>query len=443
MENLDFLKCYYRPSFFRMKVDVPVKFDDLKVIPDAAFALYFHEYVHFIQDISTIYGLVNISTITFYIHESAHRIGKLEEKEFETPISLINRDNDYGYNNFLLKPHYMGTSINPKRKRIEIRKYEKEKKQWGTKKSDLLDIVKVDATDKDTDEEFNFYLGGNHITEGMAYLCEQYVYSEILKKQDIYFPVEDYPYLVVQQIAKLIYPELLEEPLIMVAICDACLMTYHPGLSFIRLVEHLEEIKFMQKEMELKQLYQEAETLLKGGHVEFEVILETVRTQIKQNFKSDHFEGNNQWIDLLFDRIKSFRKEIPEFITDFLQFGDLKTNQFFGYFHLLMGSPLVISGDNSGTISLPVNFTDKNFHPGLFWAINQMMRVFADQNPVPCEMKEFCIKSKKKDPKIVVDERCDKAPWTRCSDKDLCPFAIMWRHWALCGFEPIKANMPT
>ena len=441
VDNLDFLKCYYRPSFFRMKIDLPVKLDSLLDLTDATFALYFHEYIHFIQDISTIYGLVNISTITYYIHESAHGIPKLKNKEFETPISLVSTKDDYGYNNFLLKPYYIGSPINPKHKKIEILCYKREQIQWGGKEHEILDIIKVEANDTETDEKFWFELGGNHITEGMAYSCEHYVYSEILKQQNQSLPADDYPYLVAQKLVEIIYPELAKEPLFVIAACDASLMTYHPGLSFIRLLENLKQTYFINRATDLKQLYIEANNLSKGTHADFDTILEQVKSQIKLNFRADQFEGNNQWIEILFERIKIFRNEIPEFITDFLQFGDLKKNQFFGIFHKLFGSPLVINGDHEGTISLPDSFNADNFHPSLFWAINQMLRVFSDKNPIPCELKSYCIKSKQVDNKIVVDDRCDTAPWTRCSDKDLCPFATMWRHWALCGYEPQSVNV--
>ena len=64
-QQLDFIKCYYRPSFFHMKIDLPVDLGDLNEITDATFALYLHEYIHFVQDISTIYGLMNITTINY------------------------------------------------------------------------------------------------------------------------------------------------------------------------------------------------------------------------------------------------------------------------------------------------------------------------------------------------------------------------------------------
>lgn len=293
----------------------------------------------------------------------------------------------------------------------------------------------IEAKCTDTYEEFTFHLGGNHITEGMAYLCEQYVYFDILRQQNQHLPADDYPYLIVYQLAQHIYPDLAKETLLVIAACDACLMTYHPGLSFIRLLEHLKQINFINKAKEIGDLYIEANTLLKGRHEDFDIILEQVKSQIKLNFRADHFESNNQWIEIIFNRIKAFRKKSPEFITDILQSGDLKQNQLFSMFLRFFGSPLVVNSEDEATIALPDGFNADNFHPSLFWAINQIFRVFSDNKPIPCELKLFC-----KSSQIIVDERCDTAPWSRSKDKDLCSFAIMWRHWGLYDYVPKRTN---
>lgn len=436
VDNLDFLKCYYRPSFFMMKVDVPVEMMNLLSVTDGTFSLYFHEYIHFVQDISTIYGLMNISVITYYIQQSAHKIYNDGIKSFDVPILLRNDKADFGYNNFKLRPIYLGSPINPKYKSIEIISYERLEKKWGERIHENIDCIKVKAKELENDTLFEIEFGGNQVTEGMAYLCERYAFYEVLKAQGTSIPVDDYPYLMAKKLAETIYPKFAENDLYIIAACDACLMTYHPGLSFVRLAEHFNSIDFFSREREIKEVYIEANNLLKGSHVDFDVILETVRSEIKKNFKGEFFKGSTEWIDIIFDRMKHFRKDLPEFITDILQCGNLKENEIFGIFHKLFGSPLVLNGQDDATISIPHDFDAKDFHPNLFWSINQMLKIFSLNKPIPCEMKSYCINSKRNGSKITPDERCDSAPWSRCYDAELCPFAVMWRHWALSDFKP-------
>ncbi|QQQ70346.1 hypothetical protein [Chryseobacterium indologenes] len=439
MDNqLDFLKCYYRPAFFKIKIDVPVEFKNLNELTDGTLSLYLHEYIHFIQDISTIYGLVNISTINYYIQDCASRIYKENQKEFQVPLKLYPREGDYGYLNHSLQPIYIGSKINPKRKQIELVSYKYES-QIFTEKNEKIDVIKVILKDKKSNTNFEVDLGGNLITEGMAYLSERYVYSEILQSQGAEFPVDEYPYLVVEKIAEKIYPELAQYTILLIAACDCSLMTYHPGLSFIRAIEYLKDSKFLEINLENKQiistLYEELNAFLKGNHFDFDVIVEQVRDSIKKSFKADVFNGNNQWIDILFDRIKIIRKTNPEFLIDLLQVGDLKKNELFAYFYLFFGSPLVVNSEDTGIVALPYQFNPENFHPHLFWAINQILKIFTNQSPIPCELKGFCKKSSElNESDIYVDERCDTAPWERYTDR--CPVGAMWSHWALSGFSP-------
>ena len=48
----------YYPAFFEMRLKVDSMID-LNTCSDSDFALFFHEYVHFLQDLMTTYGLTN------------------------------------------------------------------------------------------------------------------------------------------------------------------------------------------------------------------------------------------------------------------------------------------------------------------------------------------------------------------------------------------------
>lgn len=400
MEKLEACQSYYMPSFFRIKVGVYDDFTDMLSMPYGAYSLFFHEYIHFIQDVTTIYGLMNLHTITYYIQDVASRVGKDSNPEFKVPQRLEYRPGDYGLSNFELRPIYMGSPINPKHKKIEISDYQKI--PYPNKERFLTDIIEVTYKDLLTGKTDVFHLGGNHVCESMAYLCESYVYKPIFEKDGcVYSDADDYPYSVCKLLAKRIYPEFAESDILLVAACDISLMTYHPGLSFVRLLEHFRDIDFLSgnfsKMLEvIEKLYTDGSAFLKGTHVDFSTIQDLVKESVQKNFKCAEFEGNNKWIDVLFKRANILRTDVPQFITDILLFGqgkDVRENQFFGYVLGLLGSPLIINEEYFGAISLPVHFSDPTFMPGFFWAINQVLRVFADNKGIPCELKEHCKRS--------------------------------------------------
>lgn len=445
MEKLEACQSYYMPSFFRIKVGVYDDFTNMLLIPYGAYSLFFHEYIHFIQDVTTIYGLMNLHTITYYIQDVASRVGKDSNPKFKVPQQLEYRPGDYGLSNFELRPVYMGSPINPKHKKIEILDYHKI--PYSNKERFLTHIIEVTYKDLLTGKTDVFHLGGNHVCEGMVYLCESYVYKPVFEKDSHnYSCADDYPYNVCKLLAKKIYPEFSESDILLVAACDIALMTYHPGLSFVRLLEHLKDIDFLSdnfsKMLEvIEKLYTDGSAFLKGSHADFSTIQDLVKESVQKNFKCAELEGNNKWIDVLFQRANILRTNVPQFITDILLFGqgkDVRKNQFFGYVLGMLGTPLIINEEDFGAISLPIHFSDPTFMPGFFWAINQVLRVFADNKGIPCELKEHCKRSAAIDLDIKVDVRCDTAPWSRCYDKRLCPFAVIWRHWNLGGHVPVK-----
>ncbi|MGK7392616.1 MAG: hypothetical protein ACNS60_19840 [Candidatus Cyclobacteriaceae bacterium M2_1C_046] len=430
--QLDFGNCYYRPSFFHMKIDLPIDFTNLNEIPDGAFGLYLHEYIHFVQDISTIYGLMNISTITYYIQYCASKIYKDKSQKFEVPIKLQPNTNtiDYGFSNFQLRPIYIGSSIKKKSKSISNFSYTLVPFEFEP--GHTIDIVKIQFTDSDTHEIRDLEFGGNHVTEGMAYLCEQYQHKGILTEADAY------PYKLISEIVKLEYPEIENDDGLLITICDASLMSYHPGLSFVRLVKFLKEKQVHSSELVLIDIYKECLTEIKGSHVDFEVLVNNVKFEIKKNFSADYYQDITSWIDTIFDRIKIFRKEVPTFVNDMVIYGKPKENQFFAYFLKVIGSPIVIDSNSNATFALPQGFnpTSPNFSPAIFWAINQILKVFYKDSVTPCELIHFCSKSKELDPNINVDENCNTAPWLKATEKNLCPFAQIWHHWALKDYSP-------
>lgn len=438
-QKLNLGSCYYRPSFFNMKIDLPIDLQNLNEIPEGAMGLYFHEYIHYIQDISTIYGLMNISTISYYIQSCAHYIDKMKG-DFQVPLLLEDIvekriDDDYGLINFALRPIYLGSPINPKTKNINDFNFKIIDHLLSNGKSIQKVIISFKHNDTDTIRELEF--GGNHICEGMAYLCERFNYSDILPLAD------DYPYVVVQKLAETIYPEIFNEKILLIAICDISLMTYHPGLSYVRIIEFIKTSKFITDETSIDEIYERCLNHVKGSHVDFPDLVDKVKVEIKKNFNADYYADITEWIDLLFESVKILRRDVPSFVVDLVRFGKPRENQFFLYTHKVLGSPLVLNELGEGTISLPNNFqpVGENFNPGIFLAISQVLRIFYQNELKQCELIEYCEASNESDPNIIVDDNCYRSPWKKSLDLNLCPVGQIWHHWALKNYSPKYASI--
>lgn len=121
-------KNHYMPSFFRIKLGVMADFMNVANIPFGSFAAFFHEYVHYLQDVTTLYGLMNLGNVVYYVRDAAARVGQLPKGEFIVPISLDPNKGDAGYQNFVLRKYYNGSSINPKHKSIDLLGYDIKKR---------------------------------------------------------------------------------------------------------------------------------------------------------------------------------------------------------------------------------------------------------------------------------------------------------------------------
>jgi hypothetical protein len=63
----------------------------------------------------------------------------------------------------------------------------------------------------------------------------------------------------------------------------------------------------------------------------------------------------------------------------------------------------------------------------------QIINVY--QGHQKCSLYEFC---KTRPDKDITNNLCTTAPWERVKEKDLCPFAQLWKTWGLIDEYPIK-----
>ena len=58
---------FYEPSLFHIHLAYDVKLDEWKNWPDEVLFTFFHEYIHFLQDLTTTSGLYNIFVLDEYL----------------------------------------------------------------------------------------------------------------------------------------------------------------------------------------------------------------------------------------------------------------------------------------------------------------------------------------------------------------------------------------
>lgn len=170
---------YYIPTFFEMHVST---YDDDMVInrmTDRDATVLFHEYIHFLQDITTFYGLNNLYVQSEYFHSVVNRIK--ENQQFHVPF-MIEDNND----NVLLNQIVCKLTVGDYVEQEHYHVYSIDEMEEELIPNPFLKKIKSIVLNFDGDSLRSF--GAIAIMESMAYILER------LCSPNAYTTSPDYPY---------------------------------------------------------------------------------------------------------------------------------------------------------------------------------------------------------------------------------------------------------
>ena len=96
------LGCYI-PSFFEMHINTNCNDLTITHLSPKDRIVLFHEYIHFMQDFCTYYGLNSIYTYSEYLHSVVNRIYKLDSTEFDIPFVISDNSDNVLLNIYISK----------------------------------------------------------------------------------------------------------------------------------------------------------------------------------------------------------------------------------------------------------------------------------------------------------------------------------------------------
>lgn len=194
---------------------------------------YIHEYIHFLQDISTSSGLDRINQTYKELRGCLARgkrgiLNKVDLDKFENRKAMIEL---YGY--------YDGDDF-ANRKNLTQLIIEKSEYDFAEDLFNILpdslkigfvcDTVKL----RYSNEQLGYNIGRKAIAENMAYLVEHCLVGTQRR-------INEVPYNACEILCQKIYPSIADKKNIIVAICEVSLMHYNPGLMFYDILLDMKE----------------------------------------------------------------------------------------------------------------------------------------------------------------------------------------------------------
>jgi hypothetical protein len=383
-------------------------------------SIYLHEYVHFMQDVSTFHGLCNVGIVADYMRFANRHIVDNKLTRFKVPLHPIPLAPDNVDLNNRIQGHYNGYGDEGEALLVDHRIVEHTVEGHGGERT--LECVEVDYTDS-AGVTKTFEFGATSVAEGMAYIIQKMCYPSSHDSPDI-------PYSSAEKLAELVHPDFAKDRLNVLALCDASHLQPHPGLVFYETLLRIRNQGIqVNRPEDIYDLYhgagEEAQRL--------NSIAAYAIDQMRGYFNDVHFDPVKDWFTSMINRAVKYRLSNISFPVDIARGGPFGKNAALLKFMTEVGTPLVTNDDSEATLHDPrdPNGTGMQPHYDLIWALNQIHLIFWGEQR-NCEMVSYC-----RSGKVPTDARCASAPWTRSTDDQSCAFGRIWHHWGMDGHAPV------
>ena len=424
---------FYEPGFLHLRVNTDLDISDLNELmrnhkTQQYFSTFLHEYIHFLQDITTTSGLLAAHFYIDFIKAVNWTIRNDGKAEFKVPVQISNTNNVEA--NIKLREVYRGEASGS-----ALIKY------------DRYSTEEVNIKDKNNKEykplKYNVHYYDLKTRAGrtlhFGYTClKEYVAHAVQKNYLAKTDHADIPYQIAELIVKSEYPEFGDNPMFIVALCDASLMCFHPAQMFFNTLERMKADKFVPNstksiyEFAYKDLNFQGESGIETVESLFQKIVNQVDQQFSDALQSEPFQPNYKWLKHILTEAQNLRINNPNFMCELIEVENKLSDDFFKVFKAL-GTPFFTNKSEKGGFVPPENYQDLPLQPYQLLVFKQIINVYNGQQS--CSMYDFC---KTRPDMDITNELCKTSPWKRAKEPELCPFAQLWRTWGLTDDIPVK-----
>jgi len=290
---------YYIPSFFYIWINGKVQ-DEVtgQLIPTPTLI---HEYCHFLQDITTNFGLSNIITTSTALLDCAAQAGSSKDT-IKIPVGFAS--SSARRNTRIMDELWGDTDAIDY---IDVDSYER-KKAGSQQISDTIEITLKNGDLID--------FGVLAILESMAKSLEESLFEKPRKSPE-------YPYSMCKELIKLIHEKFPISPEMVLALCDSVLMYENPKIIIVEALECMKREGFVPLNMNSVYDYVWGHPSINQSNdsymLPYITNFNTALTAIGRLFGSDATLANEkEWIIHRFKQASDLRKAQPRFWSEIL-----------------------------------------------------------------------------------------------------------------------------
>lgn len=386
----------YEPAF--MQIHLYKSFDgNLDILDIPTLGVFVHEYIHFLQNLSTPWGLYDSMVRYNTMAETYNSITKSTDDYITLPVKI--KYSEKLNNKIEIVRTGMGYCPLADNSRInfEIDKNQKIYIHREVKKIKNLScpIIKLDISYTDKSKQ-QIILGANIIKESMAALYQQLIDDTATHKEF------DLPYNLVQIIAEQNYPAIANDKVKLITICYISLFNLFPGETLMDQLDFANENPDLSAIILFEDFVNKSKIRIEGKTVSVCKFFDKLISRFKSVFSSS-VRVKMDYINTVLDKIRLSNKSVPilTIITDYQPLSVEKIKDLVSF----LGMPYTYT--DAGDFNPPINAQnpDKLADDMLALIGHNALFTYLTKRSTICPLYGFCQKHNSE------KEECFNKPW--------------------------------
>ena len=428
---------FYEPAIFHLHTRGEGKLRNMDYWCTEQKSTFLHEYIHFLQDITTIQGLNNFFIRGEYIRYVTQKVKQSSTKEISVPLNPF----EAGHNvdqNWMAHCITMGTTTPVETAVAYSKKHLGYLVDYNDDKRIPLNVINIECKTWEQ-KKIEVTLGTIHMMEGMAKLIQELVYPTP-KRQSPYNP-----YYIAHDVANMIIPGLSAEPYTMIALFDLALQSSNPGWAFVDYLEKKAAIGYNSKSLTADIIYTDLKNYVMNisslGHLPFQDAYQLF-VNGAEDVMTEYLGGVwvwkniDRWFKTIIRRGRDLRFNNPILFQLLAKEGDIATNKIFIQVLKEFGTPVVTNSIHNFDFISPQNVYVVMRELINVYAMMQIHQVFLSNGKFTCPLKKYCQNKLCGINKHWVNKTCVKQPWMRMQKWNRSYFST-W--WYFKGFKDVRS----